>query len=227
MKVVHARLRGFTASFRHPLVITGTQLSTPLPSFSTILGVLGACVGKTVTPRDTRIGFDFRCSGTGSELERTNRLEYTAHKLQPHHKGQGLTIRQVLLYPQLDLYVTNVSFLEPLKYPVSLPKFGRSQDLAWVEFAKEADLERRARGRIGPTLLPESFSAPGLILRLPEWMDNKILGVPRLSGPFTRFKALFPYGSTCQDVEGPELYHPSDGEPDDYVIHLHEWTLQR
>ncbi len=227
MKAVHARLRGFTASFRHPLVITGTQLCTPLPSFSTILGMLSACAGRVITPSDTRIGFDFRCSGSGSELERTNRLEYSGHRLQPHHKGQGLTNRQVLLHPHLDLYLTNMSLLEPMKYPVSSPRFGRSQDLAWVEFARETDLELRAKGNIGPTLLPESFSAPGLILRLPEWMDNGIFGVPRFSGPFTRFKALLPYDSTCPEVEGRELYHPSDAESSDYVVHLYEWTVER
>jgi hypothetical protein len=177
-------------------------------------------------PSDTRIGFDFRCLGNGSELERTNRLEYSGNRLRPHSKGQGLVRRQILLHPQLDLYLSNVSLLEAVKYPVSSPKFGRSQDLAWVEFATIIDLEPRARGNIGPTLLPESFSAPGLILRLPEWMDNGDFGIPRFSGPFTRFKALLPYDLTYLEVRGSELYHPSDAEFNDYVVHLHEWAAK-
>jgi CRISPR-associated protein Cas5t len=226
LKAIHTRLRGATASFRHPLVITGMQLSTPLPPLSTILGMLSACAGKTVRPTDTRIGFDFRCSGTGTEFERTNRFEYDHGELKPHRKGQGIVRRQVLINPQLDVYLSNTSLIDVLKYPVSTPTMGRSQDLAWVEFAREIELYPRARGKTGPTLLPDSFAAPGLILRLPEWMDNDVLGIPRLAGPFLRFKALLPYDTNYYEVEGRELYHPSDADEYDYIVYMHEWIKE-
>jgi CRISPR-associated protein Cas5t len=202
------------------------QMSVPLPGFSTILGILSACAGKEIHHTDTRIGFEFHCSGTSLELERTTRLEYTGGRLAPHREGQSLLQRQVLLNPQLDIYVTNLSLLDAFRHPASTPTMGRSQDLAWVEFAREVALEPRATGKIGPTLLPESFPVPGLILRLPEWMGNEFFGVPRFSGPFTKFKTLLPYGTDLFDAQGEELYHPSDSELNDHVVHIHKWMME-
>jgi CRISPR-associated protein Cas5t len=226
MIATHARLRGMTASFRHPLVITGFQMSLPLPPFSTLLGIISACSGRVIRPSEIKLGFSFRSSGQSTEMERTNRFEYAKGGLRPHHKGQSILQRQILLNPQLDLYVEGIGFLDSLRYPASTPSIGRSQDVAWIEFAREIQLEPSDRGRIGPTLLPESFSVPGLILMLAEWTENRELGTPRKIGAITKFKALSPYDANTYPVEGPGLWRPSDAETTDYVIHLHEWSTE-
>src|SRR5206468_11173495 len=120
------RLEGFSASFRYPLIISGTQLSTPVPSYSNLLGMMSACAGMALRPEDTgRIGFEFRCKSHDLEIERKDRWEVAGNRLQPVSKKtvprvlrrvtasmfeempQGVGWRQVYWEPQLDLFVQN------------------------------------------------------------------------------------------------------------------------
>src|SRR5688572_608995 len=75
VSALHVRLEGITASFRHPLVISGTQISTPMPAYSNLLGMMSACAGRVVRPAETRVGFEFHCRSHDLELERTVRWQ--------------------------------------------------------------------------------------------------------------------------------------------------------
>lgn len=222
---IHVRLEGFSAFFKHPLTISGTQISMPTPSYSTILGLISACAGKTITHKDTRIGFEFRCSSSDIELERTDRmLVDNKSQLKPHKEGQGILKRYIYFRPKLDLYLTNLNLKESFENPVSTPSLGRSQDIAWINFVKEIELTPRQSGLLGPTMTPfiqENIS--GLILRCPEWFDNTMEGRTRLAGPFGRYQAMLPTTNGRFQVSLPELYHPSDAISEDDVIYLHKW----
>jgi len=65
---LHVKMEGFTAFFKHPLTITGTQISLPCPPYSTLLGMLSAIAGRVVLPSETRIGFEFHCSSRDIEI---------------------------------------------------------------------------------------------------------------------------------------------------------------
>lgn len=246
MKALHIRLEGVSASFRHPLVISGTQISTPMPAYSNLLGMVSACAGRVVRPEETRVGFEFRCRSHSLEIERKDRWELKADRLQPVSKKslprvlrfhrnsileevpQGIGLRQVYWEPYLDLYVTNLRFKESFESPVATPCFGRSQDIAWIKWIREIDLYSVRRGSLGPTLVPyPQQGIAGTIVRLPEWFENGKQGQPRQPGPFGHYHAMLPtVGNLRFEVERSNLFHPSDAKHDNEVIYLHEWLVE-
>jgi len=224
---IHVRFEGLTSSFRHPLTISGTQLSTPMPSYSTILGMTSACAGRIVRPKETRIGFEFHCKSHSLELERTERLmvDKKGH-LKPQSKGQGITRRQVYWYPRLDLYVTNLSLKSAFRNPAGTPCLGRSQDIAWIAFVREIELRPVTKGALGPTLVSiPRIGVPGLVVRLPEWINNERMGITREIGPLGVYQAMIPTTELRFETEAENLYNPSDSESDGDVIYLHEWIM--
>jgi CRISPR-associated protein Cas5t len=217
-------MEGYTAFFKHPLTITGTQVSLPCPPYSTILGLLSACAGRVVTYRDTRIGYEFRCSSTEVELERTERLSMEGDELKRHREGQGILKRYVHFLPHLDLYLTNLEFGNALKNPASTPCLGRSQDMMWITTVEHVELVPVDSGNIGPTMIPAiKENIPSLIVQCPDWFDNSLAGRTRIAGPFRRYQAMIPTSESRYAVSMANLYHPSHlANPDD-VIYLHEW----
>ena len=222
---LHVRLEGLSASFRHPLTISGTQISTPMPSYSNLLGMISACAGHIVNPKETRIGFEFHCMSHDLELERTVRwMVDKKGRLKSQSKGQGISRRQVYWYPRLDLYVTNLNLKSAFENPTATPSFGRSQDIAWIVFVREIELHPVAHGAIGPTLIPmPQPGVAGLVVRLPEWIDNTRMGYVREPGPFEIYQAMTPTTNNRFEIERENLYHPSDSEDDIYIIYLHTW----
>lgn len=224
---LHIRLEGFSSSFRHPLTISGTQISTPVPSYSNLLGMISACAGRIIKPEETRIGFEFHCQSNDLELERTVRWELKGGKLKQHSKGQGISNRQVYWYPKLDLYLTEISLKKAFENPSATPCLGRSQDIAWIIFVKEIELCPLQNGELGPTLIPmPQKGVPGLVVRLPEWMNNKKMGYVRETGPFGIYQAMSPTSELRFEVERENLFHPSDAQIDNHVIYLHEWIKE-
>jgi len=225
---LHVQLEGLTASFRHLLTISGTQVSTPVPSYSNLLGIISACAGRIIAPEETRIGFEFHCRSHDLELERTVRWVVDAKgRLRPHPKGQGISRRQVYWYPQLDLYVTNLDLKSAFEYPTATPSFGRSQDIAWIVFVKSVELQPMEAGNLGPTLIPKvQMGVPGLVVRSPEWIDNSKMGSVREPGPFGVYQAISPLIDRRFEVKGENFYHPSDADHPDDVIYLHHWLRE-
>ncbi len=250
---LHVRLEGITASFRPPLAISGTQISTPVPSYSNLLGIISACAGRIVKPDETRIGFEFHCQSHDIEIERKDRLALKGGKLGPISKTnapkdyrlhvktssesfsgfleeirQGVGYRQVYWYPKMDLYVTNLELKKAFEKPAATPCFGRSQDIAWIKFVEPIGLHPVSKGAIGPTLIPmPQLGVPGLVMRLPEWMENTRMGYTREPGPFGIYQAMIPTTDFFCVIERKNLYHPSDAERNDYVIYLHEWIKEQ
>jgi len=112
--------------------------------------------------------------------------------------------------------------------PVATPRFGRSQDIAWIELCREVELWPVETGAIGPTLIPyPQFGIGGLIVRLPEWFDNSVDGHPRRSGPFGHYQAM---SSTEGDIRfqiaRPGLFHSSDAARPGDAVYLHQWLKE-
>jgi CRISPR-associated protein Cas5t len=217
-------MEGFTAFFKHPLTITGTQISLPCPPYSTLLGILGAIAGRPVSQSETRIGLEFHCSSRDVEIEKTDRLALNKGMLSPHREGQGILKRYIYFRPQLDLYVSNLKLESAFRFPVSTPSLGRSQDIAWIKSVEKIYLKPMPSGNIGPTLIPEiKMNIPSLLVRCPEWFENDVKGKTRIAGPFGFYQSLLPttYGrfQVCMN----NLYHPSNMKEPSDVIYLHEW----
>ena len=226
VRALHVRFEGFTASFRHPLILSGTQMSTPVPAYSHLLGMISACAGRAITPNETRIGFEFHCQSHDLELERTVRWQVDKRgRLKPHSKGQGISLRQVYWRPRLDLFVTKLDLKSAFDRPAATSCFGRSQDIAWIKWCREITLDPVQHGTLGPTLIPyPQFGIAGLIVRLPEWFENNAFGHPRRPGPFGHYQAMPPtVGDLRFQVRRDDLFHPSDAPHQEHAIYLHRW----
>lgn len=218
MKLLHVHLEGWTATFRLPLIYSGTGLTSPVPPYSTLLGLIGALAGREIAPDETRIGYVFRSHGTGFDLETTRRLELGNNgKLKPS-KVPGIARRQFHTRPSLDLYLDNLAFRRYFEYPTNPPCLGRSQDLAWITVVAEVEAEATATGTIRGTLIPfPQPGATGVILPLPDYLQNDQKGFTRRVGRVTKFQAVL-YEAPAQ-IMRDGLYR-IEGMPENEVIYL-------
>ncbi len=191
MKLLHVSIRAWTATFRLPLLYSGTGLTSPLPPYATILGLIGATVGREIMPIETKIGFIFKSAGTAIDLETTQRLYVDDKwKLKPNKKT-GIAKRQFHIKPELELYLDNLSFKNAFEYPANSLCLGRSQDLAWILNVDEIEASSVPEGIIRGTLIPfPEPMAAGLILLLPDYFDNSNYGYARETGKLGKYQAI-------------------------------------
>lgn len=230
-KCVHATIRALTSTFRVPLVVSGKSLCAPVPSYSTILGFLGCCAGREVSPKELRIGFEYSWGNepstnfAGLDMETTHRFELKNNRLKPHPKGSSIRYYEFHISPVLELFVDNLEFLNYLRKPDGIPKLGRSQDIAWIEKVEIVKVCKKKSGVVGTTLMPfpqkdtAGNEIGGRILRLPEFFDNSALGLTRTP----RNIRLFQIVSSGSTIENPNLYQIKSHADEDHVIYLHEW----
>ncbi|MEW6088591.1 MAG: CRISPR-associated protein Cas5 [bacterium] len=225
MKGLHVRFEGFSAFFRLPFIVTGTQLSSPVPPYSTLLGLISCCAGRDIGPSDTRIGYEYKIRGTTLELERTDRLKMdNKGRLKLNSKGQGISYREIHIAPILDLYLTNPNLKVIFERPVGTPCLGRSQDIVWIKLIEEIDLEGKKEGMVGATLLPfpqKDFG--GRIIRLSDYFNNSKYGVLRKLEKLGIYQAV-PQVENGVYVTTKNLFHPA-GIPDkEKVVYIHDWS---
>lgn len=192
MKLLRVRIRGWTATFRLPLLYTGTGLSAPVPPYSTLLGLIGSAAGREIQPDETRIGYEFRSEGLALDLERTQRLMMNTktRQLRPQPE-RGIAKRQFHVRPQLDLYLDNVEFRAVFESPQNPPCLGRSQDIGWILAVDVVDAEPVTEGIVRGTLIPfPELNAGGIILRLPEYFDNADTGYTRNVGRLGMYQVI-------------------------------------
>lgn len=189
MKLLHAKIVGWTATFRMPLLYSGTGLTAPVPPYSTLLGFIGNLAAREIKPHETRIGYVFKSSGTAIDMETTQRLKMAGNNLRPQEKG--IVKRQFHLNPTLDIYLDNLDFQDFFENPRNTPSLGRSQDLVWIEKTEIVEAESISEAKVGGTLLPFPQSdASGQILNLPEYFFNDERGYTRRTGKTSKFVAV-------------------------------------
>jgi CRISPR-associated protein Cas5t len=191
MKLLHARLEGWTATFRLPLIYSGTGLTAPLPPYSTILGLIGNLAGRQIAPDETRIGYIFRSRGTSYDLETSRRLEMDKEGRLKLQSVPGIAKRQFHVSPILDLYLDNIALRSAFDLSANVPCLGRSQDLAWITLVEDVEAEPCKAGIIRGTLVPfPQPGATGVILPLPDYLHNDQTGFTRSVGRVSKFQAV-------------------------------------
>ena len=165
MKALHVRFDGLSASYPYPFLRTGTVLTLPVPPYSSILGMMSACAGYDIVPENMWLGYEFF-----SGERRTIDIE-TTHRLKTDKKGQlrknpelGIGKREFHVFPRLDIYLNRVELRTIFENPIATPRFGRSQDIAWVTAINEIDLNPLNEGVPRGTLLPYPDSPIGHVL---------------------------------------------------------------
>ena len=228
LEAVYIRLEGYSAFFRFTGIISGRQITRPCPTYANLLGLISAVTGKIVTPRDTRIGFEFSSVSKADDLQRTDRLEYNrSKKLKEHSEGKGLLNRQVHFRPVLDLYLTNLDLLNYFTNPKATPTLGRSEDLCWISKTEKVTLTPVASGRVGITRIgrPDrqiDLSIPSSIDNCAEWFSNDDTGYTRLVMKQGYYQVTELDNDTRVKITTDNLYHPSN-LPENDVIYLHQW----
>lgn len=223
MQALHIQVEGLSASYSYPFLKSGTQLTLPSPSFSSILGNLSACAGRAIGPEHSLIGFEFRSAGRAADLERTRRLQTDKkYGRLSENPERGIAKREFHVRPQLDLYLTALDLEEIFYEPAAVPCLGRSQDLAWINFVRRVDLAAIDSGVIGPTLVRfPNAQTGGLILPpLADFYVNDRTGFVREAGRYTRYQFVR-QGTAVKAAGTFVLYHPSDSDNVNHAVVLH------
>ena len=223
MEALHVQIEALSASYSYPFLKSGTQLTLPVPPFSSILGNLSACAGRQVGPKETLIGFEFASRGRSLDLERTRRLQ-TDKKFGrlSDNPERGIAKREFHVRPKLDLYLSEIAFEKVFYEPAAAPCLGRSQDLGWINFVRRIELVPVEEGRLGSTVVRFPNTAIGGLI-LPPLVDfyaNARRGFVREAGRYSRYQFVRS-GSGAKRGEQLDLHHPSDGEQVDHAVVLH------
>lgn len=193
MRCLRVYITGWTASFRYPTFISGSQPTFPIPPISTIYGLISAAKGDLITPNQVSIGYVFESAGRGEDLEKIYELE------QKGRKAKTNIVRREFLYePQLYLYISDISykkFFEKPHYPLVL---GRSSDLVKVEGITTLKLDKTTETRLGKTILPlGTEGAYGTFHSLPTHFTNEIPRKAKGIKPYILMKEFFRYEKEC------------------------------
>jgi len=152
MKLLRVKIRSWTASFRYPIFVAGFQPTLPMPSLSTIYGLISAAKGDIVTPEETSIGFVFSYQAKAVDLE-------TVYEIQSLKAKSNVANREFLFDNELYLYLTNLDLESAFRRPHHPILLGRSTELAMIEEIKILELEEKTGVKVGKTLMP--FPAKG------------------------------------------------------------------
>ena len=174
MEAIRAIISGWTSSFRYPIFVCNVQPTLDIPPLSTIYGLLSAARGDYVNPKHTGIGYRFYSASKFFDLETI--YEMTEGSL----KGKSnVCRREILFQPRLELYVTNLDFLDCLKKPYYPLLLGRQTEPAIVEKVQKIQLTKMKRMKLEATLVPfPTEGVSGVIQALPEYFTGT---VPRKS----------------------------------------------
>lgn len=227
MKALHIRLEGFSATYPYPFLKSGTQLTMPLPPFSSIFGNLSACAGRPVGPSETAIAVEFRSRGTGIDLETTRRLKTDkTHGKLSRNPELGIAKREFHVAPQLDLYLTATEMESIFLRPVAVPCLGRSQDLAWITIVRRIELVPVDSGQLGPTLVPFPNPQVGGLISPPlaDYFRNDSAGFVRTAGRYSRYQFVAE-GTNVRSALGFDLYRPDDSDSEQHAVVLHQFSV--
>lgn len=211
MRSFRVALNGWTASFRHPQLVTGMQPTLPLPPPSTVYGLVAAAAGRWVDPTDCRLAYVFQAEGEARDLETIYQFSNSASA------GSNVILREWLTDWRLWLYFTDRSWAEPFEEPVFPLVLGRQQELAHVQTGTDGAVVQEVELAQAPTILrgtavPFPFwEAAGVVMALPLVMSpdlpRRAMGVR----PWLLVREAFRAAS-------PELWHDGDLEQGVYFI---------
>lgn len=169
MKFIKAIIRGWTTSFRYPGFISGRQPSLPVPPPSTVLGLLSAAKGEIISEDDLAYGYFFDFESKAYDVE-------TIYEMSPKNKAKSnISKREILFYPKLTLFVSDLNFRDYFRRPHFPLLIGRSQDIAYVDSIKEVEIDKKNDVKLRNTLLPfPDEEVYGMISAMPTSFTDTI-----------------------------------------------------
>jgi CRISPR-associated protein Cas5t len=218
VEALHVTFEAYTATFKVPFINTGTAISAPVPSYSTIVGLISCCAGRYIDKDETLIGFKYTYKGKGRDLETTRRLEMDQKGRLKKNPELGIATREFHVNPRLDLYLSNIEFERYFKSPIGVPTLGRSQDIAWITNIERVAMEKVSAGRIKPTLIPfPCAQIGGRLIRYCDYYINDMTGYLRQPDEMILYQVV-PETVDGVYITRDNLYKLGDS---DEVIYMH------
>ncbi len=232
-EVLEVQFDGWTTTPRLPFVLSGNALCMTVPSYSSLLGLIGCCLGRIVAHSEVKLGFHYQYATTANDLETRQRLEFDGQKVKPHAKGTDVYRREFHvvadvdptgdLKPCLTLWLDRTDWIDYFRYPIGTPALGRSQDLLHVRFesVRVVQVELVSQAQLNGCALPfkTGMHIAGQLVQLADaYEENPRVGAGRKPINPRMFITLS-HDSVPQSVHIPSLYRTTEGRG----FYLHNW----
>ncbi len=181
-KVLEIQFSGWTATPRMPFILSGNAVCLHTPGYSLLLGLIGCCLGRLVSPDEVQIGFKYSYDAVAKDLETRQRLEYDGKKIKGHSKGSDAYLREFHSFPRLTIWINRIDWKDFFLSPVGTPSLGRSQDILKIDAVKEVNVTAVDEGVISGCMLPFSagLRAGGQLVQMAEsFVENENIGSGR------------------------------------------------
>lgn len=215
MEVFKIDITSWTASFRYPNLISGTQPTLEVPPISTVLGLINAAAGRYLTHKNLQIGYYFQYEAEAEDLETIYQI--SSSNGRPSNKAKSNIIHRKFLFNNfLRIYTTDRVIASYFSAPYFQLLLGRMNDLATVvSISDRIEMEEVQNAReIRGQIVPFRHHLPGLIQALPKYFTNEfprknlgteaysVLGVNSrtFATDITAFRDQLPDGKTSVDI---------------------------
>lgn len=231
-EVLEVQFDGWTATPRLPFVLSGNALCMTVPSYSSLLGLIGCCLGRIVTHDEVQFGFHYQYVTEANDLETRQRLEFDGRSVKPHAKGTDAYKREFHviaatdsagdLQPCLTLWLNRTDWIDYFRYPIGTPALGRSQDLLRTRFesVRVVAVEPITQAKISGCALPFSsgMQVAGQLVQLADaYEEHTRVGAGRK--PINPRVFINLAAGAGQEVSIGNLFRTGEGKN----FYLHNW----
>lgn len=221
-EILEIQFAGWTATPRLPFVISGNALCMPVPSYSTILGIIGCCLGRFVSPDEVNIGFRYSYDNVAADIETRRRLQFDGKKIKNHDKGSDAYMREFHINPRLTVWINRLDWKNYFEAPVGTPSLGRSQDLLQITKVAVKKIEPISEGYVKGCLVPFDMNQtiPGQLMQFAEaYTESDEIGGGRIPVNPMMFVAIYGGDSGGVKIKNPHLYRTVEEYSVDFYLH--------
>jgi CRISPR-associated protein Cas5t len=223
MDALEIKFEGWTATPRMPFILSGNAVCMHAPAYSTLLGVIGCCLGRTVESSEVNIGYKYSYETNAEDIETRQRLEFDGKKIKTHQKGSDAYSREFHVNPQLTIWINRIEWIDFFVSPIGSPALGRSQDLLKITSIRKITVESITEGMISGCMLPFSttLQTSGQLIQLAESYIENDTGMGRRSVN-SRIFIVIPHDSQTKIVYR-NMFQYLDN--DNLIqFYLHDWS---
>ena len=220
-KVLEIQFSGWTATPRLPFVLSGNALCMPVPPYSTILGIIGCCLGRFVSPNEVMVGFQYLYDTVSLDIETRRRLQFDGKKIKNHDKGSDAYAREFHTNPHLTIWIDRLDWEDYFESPVGTPALGRSQDLLHIEKVCVKEVSSVSEADLKGCMIPfnSDYQIPGQLVQIAEsYVEGEGIGSGRVPVNPMMFVAVHGDGRGVH-VSIPNLYQTQEEHPVSFYMH--------
>lgn len=220
-KVLEIQFSGWTATPRLPFVLSGNALCMPVPPYSTILGIIGCCLGRFVSPDEVKVGFQYLYDTVSLDVETRRRLQFDGKKIKNHDKGSDAYMREFHTNPHLTVWIDRLDWKDYFESPVGTPVLGRSQDLLQISKVCVKKVVSVSEANLKGCMIPfdANLMIPGQLVQVAEsYVEGGKIGSGRTPVNPMMFVAIHGDGKGVH-VCHSNLYQTQEEQSVDFYMH--------